>query len=116
MCAGGNVARQGGIARHELLPDGCLHVTPGIGAGVVWIPGKQVPVRGTQDDARVIGFLQILLLRAAGMVGMAMADNHVPDLRRVQPELLHSFRSFRFGGITEQDIDRDDAAGSCHCP
>ena len=54
--------------------------------------------------------------RAAGMIGMTVADDHVLDRRRVGAELLEAAHHLVGHGVVEQRIEDDDALGRQHRP
>ena len=51
---------------------------------------EQIVVGSRHDQLRSVRVLQIL--RAAGVIQMAVADDHVLDLRRIETDLLHAAR------------------------
>jgi hypothetical protein len=40
---------------------------------------------------------------------MAVADDHIPDIRRVEPEFLQAFVHFSLDRVVEDGIEQDDA-------
>ena len=70
---------------------------------------EEIPVGGRQQHARLVAVLQIL--RAARMVAVAVADDHVLDLGRVEADLLQSFRDLIVDGVVEERVDDDDPLG-----
>ena len=48
-------------------------------------------------------------LRAARVIAVAVADDHVLDLRRIEPELLQPADHFVLDRVVEDRVDEDDA-------
>ena len=79
----------------------------GCAFGLLLRPIEQIPVGFRQDHVRAELVLQVL--RAAGVIAVTMADDHVLDLRRIEPELLHAADDLVLDRIVEDRVDDDDA-------
>ncbi len=53
---------------------------------------------------------------ATGVVAMAVADDHILDLRRIQSELLQPADDRVFHRVVEDRVENDDALGSSNRP
>src|SRR5438477_12394751 len=56
------------------------------------------------------------VLRTADMITVTMADDHVFDIRRIEPELFKSADDLVFDRVLPDRIDDDDASRSCDRP
>ena len=105
---GREVERQGRVAERQLLTIG--HDQVALRPRLTLVAAvEQIPVGRRHHHVRLGAVLKEL--RAAGMIEVAVADDDVLDVRRIESELLQPADHFVLDRVVEDRVDDDDAGG-----